>query len=86
LREYLENRKNYIDKVVYVGDGENDYCPALSLNYNDVLFPREKWGLHKKIEEGSKEDLKCRMVLWSSGEVIKQELCKIIGEKLNTKF
>jgi pyridoxal phosphate phosphatase PHOSPHO2 len=86
LREYLENRKNQIDKVVYVGDGENDYCPALSLNDNDVLFPREKWGLHKKLEDGSKEDLRCRTILWSSGEVIKQELCKIIGGKLNTKF
>ena len=85
LKQYLEEKRIIIDKVIYVGDGENDYCPALSLNDNDILFPREKWGLHKKIQN-LKEDLKCKTIIWSSGDVIKNELCKIIGEKLNTKF
>lgn len=28
-------------RVVYVGDGTNDLCPALELGGNDVLMPRQ---------------------------------------------
>ncbi|KAL6760426.1 putative phosphatase-domain-containing protein [Haematococcus lacustris] len=33
-------------RVVYVGDGRNDLCPALALGPGDVVFPRRDFALH----------------------------------------
>ena len=44
LKEYLFNCKLY-SKVVYVGDGANDYCPSMTLNEGDVVLCREGYPL-----------------------------------------
>ena len=44
LKEYLQSHPDY-KKVVYVGDGSGDYCPALSLTKDDVVICREGFGL-----------------------------------------
>lgn len=44
LEEYRKQHKIY-DKVVYVGDGKNDYCPCLKLTEKDVAVCREGYAL-----------------------------------------
>ncbi len=46
LKEYLHNCKLY-SKVVYVGDGRNDYCPSVMLNERDVVLCREGYALSR---------------------------------------
>lgn len=52
------------DRVMYVGDGGNDYCPLLRLREGkDVAFVRRFRGLEKRIkEEGG---VKCGVRWWA---------------------
>lgn len=51
------------DRVVYVGDGGNDYCPILRLRPQDVALVRRHRGLAKRIlEEGQ---VQCQVRYWS---------------------
>lgn len=48
------------DRIIYVGDGGNDYCPVLRLGANDVAFVRKFRGLQTRIarEGGVKAGIK----------------------------
>ena len=37
--------------IAYVGDGGNDFCPALRLSPADFVFVREGFSLQKKIPQ-----------------------------------
>lgn len=39
------NQDKYYDKIIYVGDGGNDYCPLLKLSDNDMVFVRSNYRL-----------------------------------------
>jgi phosphoglycolate phosphatase-like HAD superfamily hydrolase len=43
-------------RTVYVGDGHNDYCPALSLKPTDLLLVREGYALWKMLKRHEAED------------------------------
>ena len=60
--------------VVFVGDGSNDFCPALRLSEKDYICPRESYRLWKKIKKMESDpeikgehELKAQVVNWSSG-------------------
>jgi len=66
LEAFLERHKPEFDQIIYVGDGENDYCPVLRLRSQDVVLCRRQKGLEKRIEkEGPKDGLKCRVYKWT---------------------
>ena len=51
------------DRVVYVGDGGNDYCPIQRLGPNDVAFVRRNRGPAKRIaDEGG---VRCTVRYWT---------------------
>ena len=78
MREYLKMNEQMISEIIYIGDGDNDYCPSLILSDKDILFPRKNWGLHQKIRnENLFEKIKCKIVYWNTGEIIKKELIKL---------
>lgn len=52
LTDYLKSRPEY-SKVVYVGDGKGDFCPACRLSANDILVCRKDYFLAKKINESA---------------------------------
>ncbi|XP_067647984.1 pyridoxal phosphate phosphatase PHOSPHO2-like [Eurosta solidaginis] len=58
---------NY-DRVIYVGDGKNDFCPSLSMCPCDLMCARKGAWLEKIIEENRKK-LKIRpeIFLWANG-------------------
>ncbi|NWV15806.1 PHOP1 phosphatase, partial [Ptilonorhynchus violaceus] len=54
LTEYLAERAREeveFERVFYVGDGANDFCPAGTLTAADVAFPRKGYPMHRLIQE-----------------------------------
>ena len=67
---------NY-ERIVYVGDGGNDYCPVLRLGKNDVALVRRNRGLAKRIlEEGG---VQCTVRYWSGAWEAEQLLRRLGG-------
>lgn len=57
------------DRVVYVGDGRNDLCPALALRSGDIVLPRRGYPLEQLLQ-GHQADVLAQVVPWASGEEI----------------
>lgn len=63
LDAYLARHHTQFDRIVYVGDGTNDFCPALRLRKQDLVLCRSFRGLSKRIaKEGG---LQCHVKYWS---------------------
>ncbi|KAG7398103.1 putative phosphatase phospho1 [Phytophthora boehmeriae] len=62
-------------RVIYVGDGVGDFCPATHLTKNDIVCARadasdgRSYGLLKRINSNP-EKVKAPVVAWSTGEDI----------------
>jgi pyridoxal phosphate phosphatase PHOSPHO2 len=78
LEEYIkaQNQKDHtFDVIAYVGDGKNDFCPALRLSENDIVFVRKDHTLDKFLKnESEKSKIKARVVVYGSGVEIIDEL------------
>ncbi|KAH8828568.1 phosphatase phospho-type [Flagelloscypha sp. PMI_526] len=62
LDAFLSRHGAQFDKVIYVGDGSNDFCPVLRLRSEDLVLCRQSFGLQKRINnEGG---LKCQAQYW----------------------
>lgn len=66
------------DRICYVGDGENDLCPALRLSARDMLYVREGFNLHKLIKEREYQ-LDVPTLYWSSGKDILEDFYSSMG-------
>lgn len=53
------------DRVIFVGDGMNDFCAALKLRSTDVLFARKHFGLEKLLLHNPGK-VRCPVFFWSS--------------------
>ncbi len=52
-------------KMVYIGDGKNDFCPILRMRSGDLALARKGFELDKKIEkDGKRLGLKVDVELW----------------------
>ncbi|KAG0049370.1 hypothetical protein BGZ83_005856 [Gryganskiella cystojenkinii] len=62
-------------RMLYVGDGRNDYCPALRMKTSDDLyFVRRGRTLEKYLEKNSnaRDAIQARIVYWSAaGEILR---------------
>ncbi|KII92830.1 hypothetical protein PLICRDRAFT_51170 [Plicaturopsis crispa FD-325 SS-3] len=66
LEAFLANHATKFDRVVYVGDGSNDFCPIVRLRSQDLAVARTFGGLANRIaKEGEKEALKCEVKYWT---------------------
>ncbi|KAG2520694.1 hypothetical protein JM18_006841 [Phytophthora kernoviae] len=74
ILESLRKGKQYA-RVIYVGDGVGDFCPATRLTTNDVVCARAdkpdrtSYGLQKRIDKNA-ELVKATVVPWSTGDDI----------------
>ncbi|KAI0733146.1 phosphatase phospho-type [Fomitopsis betulina] len=66
LEAFLEKHKPDYDRVIYVGDGSNDFCPVLRLRSQDMVLCRRNRALEKLLagyeEEGR---VKCQVRYWA---------------------
>ncbi|KAJ8344785.1 hypothetical protein SKAU_G00289780 [Synaphobranchus kaupii] len=88
VREYLARRVaergRPFQRVFYVGDGANDFCPALALGPRDTAFPRREYPMHTLIAElqGLRPaDFPAAVVPWESGEDVVARLKRLAEER-----
>lgn len=79
LEEFVESQRAkgvIYDRVIYAGDGYNDFCPMLRLKKGDLACAREDYKcadlvrltlLNQPIDTGATYNLKCDTVFWKSG-------------------
>jgi len=66
LDAFLERHQPAFDRIIYVGDGSNDYCPVVRLRSQDKVLCRRYRGLEKRIIADGKEDgLVCQVKYWA---------------------
>ncbi|XP_072927822.1 phosphoethanolamine/phosphocholine phosphatase-like [Hemitrygon akajei] len=61
------------EKIFYVGDGTNDFCPSVALTPTDFIFPRKNYPLDSlisKIKMTEPSAIQAQVVPWESGEDI----------------
>lgn len=87
VRDYVarrtQERGRPYQRIFYVGDGANDFCPALALGSRDVAFPRRDFPMHKLItetHEAQPGEFKAVTVPWVSAEDVAQRLRKLVAE------
>lgn len=66
------------ERIFYVGDGGNDFCPTSCLRGHDVAMPRKGYTLEKLLaklnSQANNAPLRAKVVAWSSGADILEEL------------
>jgi len=80
LQDYISSKEKF-PFIGYVGDGGNDFCPALCLSENDVVCVREGYSLQKQIPKHKQErglEIKSQILYWKSGN----EILDKIDEKM----
>ena len=72
FKEFCDSHDiNNYDKIIFICDGFNDLCLAISLGKNDVTFARKDFVLHKKLlEKDLMNKLKCKVEFWNNGNDI----------------
>ncbi|ORX40538.1 phosphatase phospho-type [Kockovaella imperatae] len=68
LEAYISERggRSSYEKIVYIGDGGNDFCPLLRMKEGDWALVRKNMELDARIKnEGEKEGLKVEVKKWS---------------------
>jgi len=79
LTAYLHRKAVEFDRIAYVGDGTNDFCPILRLRSQDMVFCRTGRGLQKRIgTEGEQQGLKCSVHLWGGAWEIEEHFNKLL--------
>lgn len=83
MDKYIKQRHNegvVFNKIGYVGDGSNDFCPMIRLSIDDMIFPRINYPIMKQFNNRS-DNLtpKAEIIPWKNGDDIWQEIKKRIS-------
>ncbi|KAJ3257250.1 hypothetical protein HK103_004804 [Boothiomyces macroporosus] len=69
LLEYINSKGSPYDRLIYVGDGTNDFCPSTKLGPNDYVFPRKDFPFSRKIkDEQYRNEITARINEWESAD------------------
>jgi len=83
LMDYVQERHDQgvnFDKIIYVGDGRNDFCPILRLSQNDLACPRQDYALIDILEKLPPDTkMKAKVVPWRNGRDLRSNLERIVG-------
>ncbi|CAO3587082.1 unnamed protein product [Absidia cylindrospora] len=67
-------------KIMYVGDGKNDYCPATHLREGDRMFVRSDKALSRYLEDASLvAAIKAEITYWDTSEIVRMA---VVAERL----
>ncbi|KAI9030835.1 phosphatase phospho-type [Phycomyces nitens] len=77
LSRYIDAHGPF-EKVMYVGDGRNDYCPCTYLRDTDRVFARSGRTLSSLLAPGSEhaEKVKANITFWETSETVLDKVCK----------
>nr|XP_048302943.1 phosphoethanolamine/phosphocholine phosphatase isoform X1 [Myodes glareolus]XP_048302944.1 phosphoethanolamine/phosphocholine phosphatase isoform X1 [Myodes glareolus]XP_048302945.1 phosphoethanolamine/phosphocholine phosphatase isoform X1 [Myodes glareolus] len=84
LSEYLRERARdgvHFERLFYVGDGANDFCPMGLLAGGDVAFPRRGYPMHRLIQEAQKAEpssFRAHVVPWETATDVRQHLQQVL--------
>ncbi|NXK42323.1 PHOP1 phosphatase, partial [Piprites chloris] len=87
LTEYLAERAQEeveFERVFYVGDGANDFCPSVALTSADVAFPRKGFPMHRMTQEMEKKQpgaFQATVVPWESAAEVARYLQELLKRK-----
>ena len=87
LTEYLAERAQEeveFERVFYVGDGANDFCPSVTLTSADVAFPRKGYPMHRMTQEMEKKQpgaFQATVVPWESAAEVARYLQEVLKKK-----
>ncbi|KAF6096106.1 phosphoethanolamine/phosphocholine phosphatase 1 [Phyllostomus discolor] len=80
LSDYLQERAQdgvHFERLFYVGDGANDFCPMGLLASGDVAFPRRGYPMHRLIQEAQKAEpssFRATVVPWETATEVRLHL------------
>ncbi|KIJ68001.1 hypothetical protein HYDPIDRAFT_25451 [Hydnomerulius pinastri MD-312] len=84
LDAFLQRAGKTFDRVVYVGDGSNDFCPALRLRSQDLVLCRKYRGLEALINaelgKGDASRLKCGVFKWAGAWEVEEKFGELVKE------
>nr|XP_044989311.1 phosphoethanolamine/phosphocholine phosphatase-like [Jaculus jaculus] len=84
LSDYLRERARdgvHFERLFYVGDGANDFCPMGLLAAADVAFPRRGYPIHCLIQEAQKAEpcsSRAHVVPWESAVDVRLHLQQVL--------
>ncbi|XP_055982917.1 phosphoethanolamine/phosphocholine phosphatase isoform X1 [Sorex fumeus] len=84
LGDYLRERAHdgvHFERLFYVGDGANDFCPMGLLAAGDVAFPRRGYPMHRLIQEAQKAEpssFRAHVVPWETAADVRQHLQQVL--------
>ncbi|KAM9368932.1 phosphoethanolamine/phosphocholine phosphatase isoform 1-T2 [Phaethornis superciliosus] len=87
LTEYLAERAQEeveFQRVFYMGDGANDFCPSGILTSADVAFPRKGYPMHRMTQEMEKKQpgaFQATVVPWESAAEVACYLQELLKKK-----
>ena len=65
-RDYTQRKQ--FKKIVFIGDGHNDFCLGKFLKEDDYLLPRVDFALHKLVNDPVKRfEISCKVLPWKNG-------------------
>lgn len=68
------------ERLIYLGDGGNDYCPVMRMKEQDVALVRRGRGLEKRIKaEGMP---KCQVRWWNDAWEVEELFAALRGQSL----
>uniref|UniRef100_A0A2K6MJQ3 Phosphoethanolamine/phosphocholine phosphatase 1 n=1 Tax=Rhinopithecus bieti TaxID=61621 RepID=A0A2K6MJQ3_RHIBE len=71
----------HFERLFYVGDGANDFCPMGLLAGGDVAFPRRGYPMHRLIQEAQKAEpssFRASVVPWETAADVRLHLQQVL--------
>ncbi|XP_022650711.1 pyridoxal phosphate phosphatase PHOSPHO2-like isoform X1 [Varroa jacobsoni] len=81
VADYIDRRKKQgvnLNRIVYIGDGNNDYCPAANCKRGDLVLARKGFALDRRI---CKRPINARSVTWENGLDILKSITQHFGDQ-----
>ncbi|KAG0148491.1 hypothetical protein CROQUDRAFT_75352 [Cronartium quercuum f. sp. fusiforme G11] len=81
LKAFLEKNggRSAFDRIAYVGDGSNDFCPITQLEDTDYALIRKNMELSKRVATEEGKHLRCQKVYWDSAWEVEQIFLKTLS-------
>ncbi|KAB5596025.1 2,3-diketo-5-methylthio-1-phosphopentane phosphatase [Ceratobasidium theobromae] len=79
LSKFLEECGQTFDRIVYIGDGSNDFCPSIRLSENDFVLCRLGRALEKRIKNAPQGQVKATVKYWEGAWEVEEFFTTLIS-------